>query len=387
MKLAKGIMVNGKNLLISFSHDGKRYRVTTNLEALQVNVNKAIKLLTSIKIDLERGQFLIANYKHQISNIKYLEHLDSNYDLTQNQISMTDLINEQMTRYQTSFETGNIAIGTWHCYRYAINKHLLPYFESKALDEFNLELLEQFIGTIKLSKKRINLILQPLKQIMKRAKKMERIELNPFDSLESESWQSQVIKSSYKVEPFSTNEVELILKTAEHPAVKNILQTGFWTGMRIGEMFALDWSDIDFRQEIIHVNKSQTIQRIIKCPKTKAGIRTVEMTPLAKQALLAQYQITGNDLDQRVFKTPTGKTWLKPDNLGRYWKNILIKANINHRNLYQMRHTFISQMLELGNSPMILYRMVGHENAEMIYKNYGRFINQGTGVKLLRTEK
>lgn len=284
-----------------------------------------------------------------------------------------------MHRYQTSFETGNIAIGTWHCYRYAVNKHLLPYFNDKTLDGFNLELLEQFISTIKLSKKRINLILQPLKQIMERAKKMERIELNPFDSLESESWQSQVIKSSYKVEPFSTNEVKLILQTAEHVSIRNILQTSFWTGMRIGELFALDWGDIDFTREIIH--------RIIKETKTKAGVRDVEMTPLAKQALLAQYQITGHDSDQRVFKTPTGKTWMKPDNLGRYWKNILIKANISHRNLYQMRHTFISQMLELGNSPMILYRMVGHENAEMIYKNYGRFINQGTGAKLLKTEK
>lgn len=49
-----------------------------------------------------------------------------------------------------------------------------------------------------------------------------------------------------------------------------------------------------------------------------------------------------------------------------------------------MRHTFISMMLQFGNSPLVLYKMVGHTNSEMIYKNYARFIKQEVGKKILK---
>lgn len=49
-----------------------------------------------------------------------------------------------------------------------------------------------------------------------------------------------------------------------------------------------------------------------------------------------------------------------------------------------MRHTFISYMLMMGNRPEILYSMVGHQNTEMIYKIYGKFIKGETkGKKLI----
>ncbi len=149
--------------------------------------------------------------------------------------------------------------------------------------------------------------------------------------------------------------------------------------MRISEIFALNWGDINFNEETISVSKSQTLNKQLKPPKTKSGIRLVEMTPIAKEALLAQYKITSDK--ERVFLTPTGKIWSKPDNLGRYWRPTLAAANIKYRNPYQMRHTFISMMLQFGNSPLVLYRMVGHTNSEMIYKNYARFIKQDVGKK------
>ena len=51
-----------------------------------------------------------------------------------------------------------------------------------------------------------------------------------------------------------------------------------------------------------------------------------------------------------------------------------------------MKHSFISNMLQLGNSPMVLlYKIVGHENPEIMYKKYARFIKKGV-EKLLKVE-
>ena len=108
------------------------------------------------------------------------------------------------------------------------------------------------------------------------------------------------------------------------------------------------------------------------------------MIPKAKQALLAQYKITGSSTD-RVFKTPSGKNWIKTDWFGQYWRKSLEIAQIKYRNPYQMRHTFISTMLALGNSPMVLYPMVGHTNAQIIYQVYGKYIQNSSG-KILKTE-
>ena len=68
-----------------------------------------------------------------------------------------------------------------------------------------------------------------------------------------------------------------------------------------------------------------------------------------------------------------------------HWVKVLKQANVKYRNPHQMRHTFISHMLSLGNRPEVLYKMVGHENTEMIYKIYGKFINENKSGKILIT--
>ncbi len=109
------------------------------------------------------------------------------------------------------------------------------------------------------------------------------------------------------------------------------------------------------------------------------------MTQQAKEALLAQFEITGS-LDSRVFLSPKNRPWIKTSAFREYWKKALLIAGIEYRNPYQMRHTFISYMLSIGNNPMILYRMVGHENPKIMFDKYARFIKSSSNKKLLFTK-
>ncbi len=384
LELPKGVYQNGKRFLLSFTWLGKRYRVTTTIEVSQPNAAKAAKLLAVIISDLERNQFYIANYQRQLANPSSLQHLDVNYSDIKASVCLLQLLTNQLATYERMQETGNLAIGSLHCYKYVINKHLKPYFNNLSIGELNSNIIEEFISTLNFSKKRITTILVPLKQVVRSALKAKLINVNPFDSIDSSEWKKQVIISDYKVEPFTISELDIIISHCQYETIANFILTAFWTGMRTGELFALTWDDINFEKELIHVNKTQTVNRIIKQPKTKAGVRDIEMTPRAKEALLKQAKLTGNK--ERVFLSPHGYVWSKPDMIGRYWRKILANAGIKYRNIYQLRHSFISHMLTLGNSPMILYRIVGHENTEMIYKNYARFINLGGQIKLLKYE-
>ena len=368
--------------MLDFGYNSGRYRVTTTFLMSELNIKKAERLLNSIRLDLDRRQFLLVNYAKYLINPEALSHLDRDYIHTQKEIDCRILIKEQLKIYEDRVTSGNMEESTKNGYMYSINLHLLPFFSGIKIQEVDINIIESFISRLDVTKSRVKKILQPLREVMKRALRQDLIVINPFNAFTADLL-SQHQNSEYVVDPFSLAEIDSIITTAPHLCIANLIKFGFWTGMRLGEIFALDWSDIDFIDEIISVNKSVTIHNRIKTPKTHAGTREIEMTPTAKEALLAQFELTGHDHDQRVFKTPRGVTWRKTSHFGDYWRKILLSAKIKHRNAYQMRHTFISYMLNIGNSPLVLYRMVGHTSPEIMYKYYARFIKKGKTKQLI----
>ena len=400
----KGVRKNGKRWMLDFTHNGERYRPTTILINSPENLSKAQKILNAIHTDLERATLHVSNYTHQLVNPEALLKLDANYAQIKMNVSMTSLIDEQINILLQRTKNNTLAEATFKVYKYAIDNHLYPFFDKTLLGDVSTSMLEEFIkNRLKFSKSRIRLVLRQLRAILERAKDDQLIPINPFDQLNSKVIANTHVKSNYAINPFSQEEINLILEGCKHQGIKNLFQFAFWTGCRPGEIFQLRYSDIDFKNEIIHVNKGSTSEGQQKTTKTSAGERQVEMTPKAKEALINQLQITGNDADQIIFKTPVKlKPWKRPSALGVYWKKALDRAHalykaqvlnkddahdkqLSYRNLYQTRCTFISTMLTLGNSPMILYPMVGHKTPQTIYDHYARFIT--SGKKLLKVKE
>jgi integrase len=380
----KGIRARNNYYFLDFYYQNIRYRVSTTLPDTPENFNKAVKIRNMLLVDLERHQFYIENYKFKIQNINVLAKLDADYEDTKNNVLINYLLENQMKRYQQMVDAGTMAQSTIDGYQYATKKYIVPYFKDKLIQDVDAAMLEDLISKLQLTRNRIKLTLRPLKEVLKKAKKAGIITINPMDELDQEIFKTFSYTSNYKIAPFTQDEIKLILQHCKHDTIRNIIQTGFNTGMRIGELFALTWSDVDMINEIIRVNKAASIKGIIKSPKTASGIRNIEMTPKAKEAIQLQYEITGKDND-RVFKSPEGHNWIKLSWFGEYWRAALKRAGVEYRNPYQMRHTFISHMLLLGNSPMVLYPMVGHTNAQIIYQVYGKFV-ANSGRKILKTE-
>lgn len=386
LNLQPGLRIKRDNLMLDFRHKDVRYRVVTKLAAENENITKASKLLASIKLDLERGAFHLSNYEKLLYNPVALEKLDANYEEQLRQANMEDLIDEQLKHYQMRVAAKTMALATYEAYAYIINLHLKPFFHNIPIATIDNLMLEELIKKLPFTRKRVSCILRPLRPIFKRAKKHSLIKFNPLDDIDKDVYLTNTIGSDYAAKPFSLDEIQKILENCRHDSIRNLAKFGFWTGMRIGEIFALKWSDIDFNRELISITKASSTHGLIKQPKTKSGIRDLEMTPQAKEALQAQFKITGNDSDGIIFKTPVqNRPWIKPSAFREYWKEALVKAGVEYRNPYQMRHTFISYMLSIGNSPMILYMMVGHSNPTIMYNKYARFIQQSGGGKLLKT--
>ena len=350
-KPRKGTLrTNGRKWMIDLSHNGARYRLTTTLESTKANKAKAELILSSLRTDLSRNTVYISNYRNKIVNLELVAQLAVNQPSNIN-IDMKSLIDEQINIYRNRKDINRtLAESTFNCYMYAINNHVYPYFEKFFIHEVDSNLLEAFIETkLIFSRSRIRLVLRPLQAIFRRAFRKHLIEKNPFDGLDPEVISNTQIDTKQKIDPFEHEEINKILDACKYPVIKNIFQFAFWTGCRPGEIFQLCWKDIDIDKGFIYVNKASTPAGKEKETKIYSGERQIEMIPAAKEALLNQLQITGNDNDGIVFKTPCHSVkWKRPSQLGVFWKAAVMQAKVRYRNLYKTRHTFISQMLLMG---------------------------------------
>lgn len=157
------------------------------------------------------------------------------------------------------------------------------------------------------------------------------------------------------------------------------------TGLRKGELTALTWSDIDFENNSITINKTavRIIDRdnkdnsdnninkykyIIKEPKTASSKRNIPLSasivPLLKKhhkRIIEENLKSGRNQTEYnlVFPTKNG-TLISSPNLSRHWKKILKKSNIDYIKFHALRHTFASLLNGKNENPKVIQLLLGH---------------------------
>lgn len=177
----------------------------------------------------------------------------------------------------------------------------------------------------------------------------------------------------------------------------------FGTGMRIGEILSLTWKDVDFENNIIHVNK--TLSRIIDyvhndgkmrlsitAPKTENSIRNVPMLGKVKSALLEQKKRQGETSNvcidgytDFVFTSNTGNVYTDI-RIRKLIKNIISEMNkilssaaemegkepilFKEFTPHCMRHTFATRCYEKGVREKVVQKILGHKKLDMTLNVY-----------------
>jgi hypothetical protein len=167
------------------------------------------------------------------------------------------------------------------------------------------------------------------------------------------------------------------------------------TGMRRGELLALQWSDLDFKTGRLRINKqvySVNGKLEINEPKTKAAVRTVILPP-AMVELLAEYRA-------QIFSKWMFPSRIKPEQpvdpgyVRKRLQVILERAGCKRVRFHDLRHTFATMSLENGMDVKTLSTIIGHVSSATtlnIYthvtsemqRNAARNIDQGiAGVEV-----
>ncbi len=172
-----------------------------------------------------------------------------------------------------------------------------------------------------------------------------------------------------EIEPFNLEEIKTLIKNAPSLRLRAFLAVAFFTGMRTGEQLALLWSDIDFENKKININKSLNLSGAITSPKNQPSIREVDLLePVEK--ILKELKASEPANKKMIFLSIPKRTQV----FQRAFKKLLKALNLKDRKLYTTRHTFASLMLSQGEEAMWVSKTLGHKDLNTTYKTYSHYI-------------
>ena len=183
--------------------------------------------------------------------------------------------------------------------------------------------------------------------------------------------------------PYSLPKEVEIFEKSDQVALINSLQSNIChknfgilltihTGLRIGELCALRWSDINFDTQLLHINKTMIrtytkedgSKLNITPPKTRSSIRTI---PLNKWIMQYAVLLRGSENEYII----TGKEkYIEPNKYRLYYNRQLKDLDLPHRKFHSLRHTFATRCIECGCDYKSLSELLGHSNVSITMNLY-----------------
>ena len=222
---------------------------------------------------------------------------------------------------------------------------------------------------------------------------VDRREL-PYNPVVGVVLPKQLEKRKSDIRFFSEEELQRIIQAAERTDSKgnliqkqgHIVRLLAYTGMRIGEALALQWSDINFADKKITVTKNivtvvdregdKSTKAVIQhSPKTSSSNRVIPMSRNAEIALvgLKNNQPVGC---QFVVATSSGAP-VNSKNIARTFDRIQTFAKIEPKGtLHSLRHTFATRLLAVGEDVKVVSSLLGHADINITYNTYIHIIEE-----------
>lgn len=184
-----------------------------------------------------------------------------------------------------------------------------------------------------------------------------------------------------RMRTLTAEEARRLLMVAEGTTWRCMWTLMLSTGMRIGEVLALDWSSVDLRSRTVSVSAGYDylLTRQLFPPKTPAARRSIPLSPMAVASLTEHWRAQREhqfanalawqaDLDV-VFTGRTGQR-LAHNQVQKRFKSDLKMANLPDFRIHDLRHTFATFCLERGANPKLVQQWMGHSSVAITMDTY-----------------
>ncbi len=244
---------------------------------------------------------------------------------------------------------------TQKLYPHLLRKHLLPVFGEQPLCDIRRVDIQRFI-TEKMTRQNLSWqtavhLRNLMSGTLERAVEWSYLEANPARRIKMPPMQRR-----RKTVVLTREQLTKLLCTLHEP-VKTLAITVAMTGLRIGEVLALRWRNLDFEKSVIQVREA-VYEGNLSSPKSKSSIRDIPMGP-SMQQLLSDCRKAA-PADAFVFASRNGTPLDSHNLLGRVLKPACKRAGLPSISWHTFRHTHATLLSDLGESLKTAQAQLGH---------------------------
>lgn len=275
-------------------------------------------------------------------------------------------------------------------YRNQYKKHISPAIGKVKVQKLEKREVKNMMEKLPetLSTETYNSILRVIKLILHDAVREEVISKNPADGIKSRSRKKTATKTYHRA--LTIDEQKVFMDEIKNDYYYEFIALMISTGMRQGEVVALEWKDIDYANNVIHITKTMTTSSngkniIGDSPKSDSGYRDIPITENIKNILKTQKEkmrlLNGIDIipiENRIFQTSRGNM---PSNevINRAISEALERLKkkgieIEHFTSHALRDTFATRYIEQGGNPQTLKTILGHSSLAMTMDLYSHVL-------------
>lgn len=257
------------------------------------------------------------------------------------------------------------------------------YISHKSIEEIDAEELQGYFNTLKdYSNSYIKKIYEQYSQAFKYAMDKGYIARNPMiDVVKPKSNKKDKVVRALEVEEQQVLTDFLVNKSLKECPYKNAFLIQMYMGLRIGEVLALQNTDIDLKHDLLRVDKTLTTDKNEKVimgetTKTYAGIRDLPIPQFINPFIIEQMEQGKNNKDNQLFLSSKGNL-VDPRNANIALKKILRdNFNITDITTHSLRHTYGTRCIEAGMRAVALQRLMGHTDISITLNTYTSVFNK-----------
>lgn len=363
--MAGSIQQRGKNSYLltyhlGYDQEGKKIRETKTVKAK--NKTEARKKLAAFITEIEMGTYVAPSH-----------------------ILFSDFV--KMWRKD---KIKKVAPQTMETYDYTLSYRILPAFGHMKVENISHVYINNFFENLEkdnLASATIQKHYIVLNSIFDLALKNEMIKKSPMDRVDKPS---VTYKEGSVYNSKELKELYTLLNNEDNKQMALMVKVALKTGMRKGELLALQWKDIDFKTNTIHIRHSLSYTKEngyeLKEPKTKKSIRKIA-PPRKLMSELQKHKRTKDKEREQVeelwaggqyyfvFSTDLGKPFY-PDVPNKWWTRFLKRTGFRRIRFHDLRHTAATDLINKGANIYSISKRLGHNNISTTMNIYAHYLEE-----------
>lgn len=310
-------------------------------------------------------------------------NIDHGFQIKGSSITLEEYLPSWMENHKLS-----LRLKTAHQYSRIIQNHILPALGKKKLRDLQLVGIESFYSHLVqngMGARTIRVIHNILHSALDKAVRYGLVLYNPTQGAALPKY------SHDEMQVLDTDQVSRFLVAAQNSSHYSLFHLAITTGMRMGELFGLKWSDVHWNSGILHINRQKQYIPGQGCvfiePKTKAGRRTIKLGEGSLDVL------RHHKLIQENLRINVGARW---HDLGLIFSNsiggpedasnvrlelnkILQNAGLPKIRFHDLRHTAASLLLNHKVPVIVVSNLLGHSKPSVTLDIYAHVFNDMQG--------